>query len=82
MATRRRRGENSISFDHRGPCTGDLVEDFNFDQAPRPPVLLPTNPPTDSPSIPAYFKGKPACLGCTVPPPAGQRAPAPEGSVA
>ena len=52
------------------PILGNLVEDFNFSQAPRPPVLLPTNPPTDSPSIPAYFKGKPACLGCTTPPPA------------
>ena len=29
----------------------------------------PPNPPTDSPSIPPYFKSKPACLGCTVPPP-------------
>jgi hypothetical protein len=33
-------------------------------------VLLPTNPPTDSPTIPAYFKTKPPCLGCTTPPPA------------
>jgi hypothetical protein len=49
---------------------GNLVEDFNFNQAPRPPLLLPTNPPTDSPSIPAYFNGKPACVGCTVVPPA------------
>ncbi len=55
------------------PQLGDLVQDFNFNQPPRPPVLLPTNPPTDSPSIPAYFEGKPACLGCTVPPPALKR---------
>jgi phospholipase C len=48
---------------------GNLVADFNFNQRPRPPVLLPTNPPTDSPSIPAYFHGQPACAGCTTPPP-------------
>jgi phospholipase C len=48
---------------------GNLVQDFNFSQAPRPPVLLATNPLTDSPSIPAYFAGKPPCFGCTIPPP-------------
>jgi hypothetical protein len=53
------------------PILGNMDEDFDFSQAPRPPVLLPTNPPTDSPSIPAYFLGKPPCLGCTTPPPAG-----------
>ena len=52
------------------PILGNLVKDFNFNQAPRPPFLLPTNPPADSPSIPAYFHGKPKCMGCTVPPPA------------
>jgi phospholipase C len=52
------------------PMLGNLTEDFNFNQAPRAPLLLPTNPPTDSPSIPAYFVGKPACLGCTALPPA------------
>jgi len=41
------------------------VQDFNFNQAPRAPVLLATNPPTDSPTIPAYFVTHPACLGCT-----------------
>jgi phospholipase C len=51
------------------PILGNLVADFNFSQRPRPPVLLPTNPPTDSPSIPVYFLGRPACLGCTIPPP-------------
>jgi phospholipase C len=51
------------------PLLGNLVQDFNFSQAPRPPVLLPTNPPTDSPSVPAYFIGRPACLGCVAPPP-------------
>jgi phospholipase C len=51
------------------PILGNLVQDFNFDQRPRAPVLLPTNPPTDSPSVPAYFKGRPPCLGCTAVPP-------------
>jgi len=53
------------------PILGNLTQDFNFSQAPRPPLLLPTNPPTDSPSIPLYFIGKPACWGCTAVPPAG-----------
>jgi phospholipase C len=52
------------------PILGNMEADFNFSQKPRPPVLLPTNPPTDSPRIPAYFNGKPPCLGCTTPPPA------------
>jgi len=51
------------------PVLGNLEQDFNFSQPPRPPLLLPTNPPTDSPSIPAYFAGRPPCLGCTRPPP-------------
>jgi phospholipase C len=51
------------------PQLGNLVSDFNFSQPPRMPLLLPTNPPTDSPSIPSYFAGKPACLGCTAVPP-------------
>jgi hypothetical protein len=46
-----------------------LEQDFDFSQTPRSPVLLATNPPTDSPSIPAYFRGKPPCVGCTAPPP-------------
>jgi phospholipase C len=49
---------------------GNLVNDFNFNQPPRKPYLLPTNPPTDSPTIPHYFIGKPPCYGCTTPPPA------------
>ncbi len=48
---------------------GNMADDFNFDQKPRPPVLLPTNPPTDSPSIPAYFNGMGPCIGCTATPP-------------
>jgi phospholipase C len=53
------------------PVLGNLIEDFNFSQPPRAPVLLPTNPPADSPSIPAYFTGRPACVGCTRPPGGG-----------
>jgi phospholipase C len=49
---------------------GNLAQDFDFSQAPRQPVLLPTNPPTDSPHIPLWFRGRPACLGCTTVPPA------------
>ena len=52
------------------PLLGNLAEDFNFNQPPRKPLLLPTNPRTDSPSIPTYFTGEPACRGCTKPPPA------------
>jgi phospholipase C len=52
------------------PILGNLTQDFDFSQAPRHPVLLATNPPTDSPTIPAYFTGKPPCVGCTTPPPA------------
>ncbi|HUE05781.1 MAG TPA: alkaline phosphatase family protein [Acidimicrobiales bacterium] len=48
---------------------GNVTNDFDFNQAPRPPVLLPTNPPTDSPSIPAYFSGEGPCDGCTATPP-------------
>jgi phospholipase C len=51
------------------PRLGNLVADFDFSQRPRPPVLLPTNPPTDSAPVPAYFTGLPACWGCTSPPP-------------
>jgi phospholipase C len=29
------------------PQLGDLAADFDFSQAPRPPVILPLNPPTD-----------------------------------
>ena len=52
---------------------GNLEQDFDFNQTPRAPVLLATNPPTDSPSIPAYFRGKPACVGCTTVPPGGPK---------
>ena len=48
---------------------GNIVNDFNFDQAPRAPVLLPTNPPSDSRSIPATFTHTGRCHGCTTTPP-------------
>jgi phospholipase C len=48
---------------------GNLVNDFDFNQAPRAPVLLPTNPSSDSPTLPAYFSGLPPCDGCTTTPP-------------
>jgi phospholipase C len=47
------------------PLLGNLIQDFNFSQPPRAPVLLATNPPADSPTIPAYFIGRSACRGCT-----------------
>jgi phospholipase C len=50
------------------PVLGNLTQDFDFSRPPRAPLLLPTNPPTDSPAIPAYFAGQPPCLGCTTPP--------------
>lgn len=39
----------SVREDER--ILGTMTNDFNFSQRPRAPVLLPTNPPTDSPSI-------------------------------
>jgi phospholipase C len=48
---------------------GNLAADFNFSEVPGPPVLLPLNPPTDSPSIPSFFFGRGPCLGCTTAPP-------------
>jgi phospholipase C len=47
---------------------GNMANDFNFKQAPRSPVLLPTNPASDSPDLPPWFHGKAPCFGCTVPP--------------
>ena len=34
------------------PVLGQLSRDFDFSQPPRAPVLLATNPPTDSPAVP------------------------------
>jgi phospholipase C len=51
------------------PQLGNLVNDFNFNQPPRPPFLLPTNPPTDSPSVPPFFGRSKPCMGCTTLPP-------------
>jgi phospholipase C len=50
---------------------GNIAADFNFNQAPLPPLLLATNPPTDSPTIEnaSYFAGMGPCVGCTNPPP-------------
>jgi hypothetical protein len=42
---------------------GNMTNDFDIDQTPRPTVLLPTYPPTDSPSIPMWFEGKNPCVG-------------------
>jgi phospholipase C len=53
---------------------GNLEQDFDFNQTPRAPVLLATNPPTDSRAIPAYFRGRPSCVGCITPPPGGPKA--------
>jgi phospholipase C len=47
---------------------GNLMADFDFTRRPRAPVLLPTNPPTDSPSIPSQFVGAPPGLGSTTAP--------------
>jgi len=47
---------------------GNLDQDFDFSQPPRSPVLLDTNPPTDSPALPSFFRGMPRCRGCTNPP--------------
>jgi phospholipase C len=58
------------------PLLGNLARDFNFNQPPRPPVLLPTNPATDSPSIPSYFDRRGPCFGC-VSGPSGPFAPPP-----
>ena len=48
---------------------GNLDQDFDFSQLPRAPLLLATNPPSDSPVLPAYFAGRPPCVGCTAMPP-------------
>jgi hypothetical protein len=61
-----RRAARPAAWGARGRAGArNLIRDFNFDQGSRAPQLLPTNPPTDSRSIPAHFGGKPRCLGCT-----------------
>ncbi|MGH3672623.1 MAG: alkaline phosphatase family protein, partial [Pseudonocardiaceae bacterium] len=47
---------------------GNLVQDFDFNRPARRPVLLPTNPPTDSPTIPSSFHHQGLCNGCTAVP--------------
>jgi phospholipase C len=51
------------------PQLGNLVSDFDFSQPPRKPFPLPTNPPSDSPSVPPFFHSAPPCAGCTALPP-------------
>jgi phospholipase C len=51
------------------PILGNLDQDFDFSQPPRAPLLLATNPASDSPVLPAYFAGQPACVGCIGLPP-------------
>ncbi|MGD0084643.1 MAG: alkaline phosphatase family protein [Acidimicrobiales bacterium] len=58
---------------------GNIANAFDFSQSPRPPMLLPTNPPSDSPDLPSSFTGQPACDGCTVLPP-GTTGTGPPGS--
>jgi hypothetical protein len=62
------------------PKLGNLVKDFDFDQTPRPPLLLPTNPPSDSPTLPSYFSSQPPCVGCTNAPPSTTSPQAPNTS--
>ena len=50
------------------PQLGNLANDFDFTQPPRKPLLLPTNPRSDSPDLPSLFAGLPPCRGCTLPP--------------
>jgi phospholipase C len=56
------------------PQLGNVVADFNFNQVPRPPILLPTNPPSDSPDLGPAFRRAGPCLACTVPPSGGKAA--------
>jgi phospholipase C len=46
----------------------NLTADFDFNQTPRSPVLLATNPPSDSPNLPRQFSGAPPGVGDTRPP--------------
>jgi len=48
---------------------GDLAADFDFNQTPRQPLLLATNPPSDSPVLGPLFRNQPECVGCTNVPP-------------
>jgi phospholipase C len=64
------RPDHRTSVRELAKILGNLLADFNFSQQPLKPLLLATNPPTDSPSIPIYFVSQPPCLGCTTLPPA------------
>ena len=50
-----RRPDSRPNVRENASMLGDLVKDFDFSQPPRPPLLLPTNPPSDSPSIPGRY---------------------------
>jgi phospholipase C len=63
------RPDPRLDVRENAPILGNLASDFNFSQSPRKPLLLPTNPPTDSPVIPPYFTGAPPCTGCRTLPP-------------
>ena len=63
------RPDSRLDVRENAPILGSLASDFNFSQPPRKPLLLPTNPHTDSPSIPPYFTGRRPCTGCTTLPP-------------
>src|SRR6516165_2802277 len=63
------RPDPRLDVRENAPILGNLASAFNFSQPPRKPLLLPTNPHTDSPSIPPYFTGRRPCTGCTTLPP-------------
>jgi phospholipase C len=50
------------------PLLGNLIDAFNFSQKPRMPLLLDTNPPSDSPDLSGYWRKAPPCFACTGPP--------------
>jgi phospholipase C len=47
---------------------GNMDQDFDFNQSPRAPVLLPTNPPHGLTFETAYFSGKGPCVSCSATP--------------
>jgi phospholipase C len=49
------------------PGLGDLVNDFDFNQSPRPPVLLPVNPPPGPASSPPGGGNQPPTVSATQP---------------
>ena len=61
------------------PGLGDLVEDFDFSQPPRPPLLLPTHPAPGPASCPpgAALPGQSPLSPCSPPPPPPPASPKP-----